>query len=87
MNLAKLKMVEVTWDDASSYSYWQDADDFTDNSAGFLVRTVGFLVEKTDKYIKLVGDVCDEQGKVHHGHVIPRGMVRRIRHLEYRGKQ
>ena len=73
--MKNLPLVEVTWDDAAGFSQWQRLEDFISEASPYRVRSIGYLVEKTDKYLLLVGDLCEEAETVHHAHLIPAGMV------------
>ena len=75
MSFAKKKIVIVEWEDASSNNGYYDKHD--DWQGTVKARTVGYLMERTKKHVKL----CVEgfaDGQFRHIHTIPKGMVRKI---------
>jgi len=76
MSFSKKKIVCVDWEDASSNSgYWSKKD--TNEFSTVNARTIGYMVEKNKKMVKLCTENF-EDGGFRHVHCIPKGMVRKI---------
>lgn len=74
-----LKIVEVEWVDITSYSNWKDP-----NEAGNIkptgVKTVGYLVNKDKKNIRVAMSVTEDLDMAP-VKVIPLGVVTRVRRI------
>ena len=79
MTFSKKKVVIVEWEDASSTNGYYDKE-HPEKATTVQARTVGFLVERGRKVVKVCGESF-EDGDFRHVHSIPRGMVRKITEL------
>lgn len=80
----KLKLVpkvEVSWVDTTGHSGWQSVDEAL-NRAPVLMHTLGYLIDKNEKFIKLVRSVEDDGHDVGDVFTIPRDWVQRMRRLK-----
>ena len=76
MPFSKKKVVCVDWEDATSNNGYYDKD-HPEKTTTISAKTVGFLVERTRKVVKVCGENF-EDGDLRHIHSIPKGMVRKI---------
>lgn len=78
-----MKIVEVTWDDASYESAGGPrTHKYVENIKNFRLRSVGFLVCRDKKNIKLAMEYEHEEGTVRDVLVIPMSLVRKVRVLD-----
>lgn len=79
------KIVEVEWEDARTELDAAGADEIKE-CGGRYSKTVGFLVEKTKKHIKLAGlffpETKDDFPIFKYIHIIPRSLIRKMRVLK-----
>ena len=80
MSFQKKRVVCVEWEDASSNNGYYDPE-YPDKTTTITTQSVGFLVEKNKKVVKLCTDGF-EYGEFRHVHSIPKGMVRKITYLK-----
>lgn len=73
--------VEISWVDATGHSGWQSVDEALDRKP-VLMHTLGYVIEKTDKYIKMVRSVEDEGHDVGDVFTIPTDWIQRVKRLK-----
>lgn len=78
--MKKFRIVEVTWQDASSYNYWEFLDDL-DRNVALLIKTVGFLLDNRKKEIVLARSLT-EDNSTEGRFVIPKGWIKKIRTIK-----
>lgn len=77
----KLHLVEIEWNDASGgHESWAPLEDIAGCDPDYRVLTVGYLVNRTDKFLRVVQNVS-QHGQAGHSMTIPRKYVRRMRRL------
>mgnify|MGYP001611023392 FL=1 len=76
-----MTLVRLTWTDASDHNEtWASAEEAAAFSAApSLIRSAGFLVSKTDKYVTLGGDWDETDQNWGRLTKIPAGMVKELR--------
>ena len=78
-----MKLVLVTWNDAQDHSeQWvPEADATVFSESTCTIKSTGFLVKSTDKYMTLAGDWDAEDKNWGRLTKIPAGMVKEIKDL------
>ena len=80
-----MKAVRVRWlDSASSYPDWTHKEDETP-CPPCECTTVGYMIENTDYYIRLVQSIADwgtKNEQYNHSITIPKGCVTKITYLD-----
>lgn len=76
----KYPIVAVTWEDTANYRGWNDVET-SQKGTGLIVETVGYLIGKDDKYLRVAHGVCEENKTASEVTVIPRAVVKRNRRL------
>lgn len=66
-----LKIVKIVWEDIETHTGWIDAKDITECP---VFETVGYLIERDKKYIK----ICDSAGGIGNVTIFPKGCVLKI---------
>ena len=79
----KIRVVEVSWNDATGHSGWQTVDEAMERKP-VLMHTVGYLIERNDKFLKMVRSVDNDGDDVGDVFTIPNDWVRRVRRLKAR---
>jgi len=77
----KAPKVEVSWVDATSHSGWYEVDEALEKQP-VLMHTMGYLLEKNKKFIKLVRSVEDKGNAIGDPFIIPTDWVRRIKRVK-----
>lgn len=78
-----IRPVEVAWVDATGHSGWQTVDEAMQKRP-VLMYTLGYIIDRNDKYLKLVRSVEDEGSDVGDVFTIPNDWVRKITRLKKR---
>lgn len=73
--------VEVGWVDATSHSGWMEVAEMREKAA-VLMHTVGYLIERTKKHVKLVRSREDTGFAVGDVFIIPTDWVNRVKRLK-----
>lgn len=83
------ELVEVEWLDAQDHhETWveaKDAEDFTDKDCK--VKSMGYLVKKTTKYLTIAGDYDEVDNNYGTVRKIPIGMILKITPLKHEDPQ
>lgn len=83
-----MKLVEVIWSDAEEQSKegWLNGLEIEEfEKKDTIVRSVGYLKSKTDKYLTLVGDWALDPEEFGTARKIPIQMIKEVRDLSYAG--
>jgi len=76
------KGVEVTWVDAASdRNGWQPHGAKDAQPSQQVIHTIGYLLEKTDRYVHLAQSISEEMDQTSERITIPAGCVIQIRKL------
>lgn len=77
-------LVEVTWEDICTYSdnKWRKREFVVDDLTPTNVKTVGYIVKSTKKFLVLASTVSEFDDTLH-TIVIPRGTVLSVKKLKY----
>lgn len=76
-----MRIVQVDWlDAAAATSQWETATTVAKESP-HLVHSWGAVIESTKDKLVIITDFDPRFGTVNGGSVIPRGMIKRIKHL------
>ena len=76
-----VRPVEVAWVDATGHSGWHRVDEAMEKKP-VLMYTLGYIIERTSKYLKLVRSVEDKGSDVGDVFTIPTDWVRKIQRLK-----
>lgn len=79
----KVYPCEVEWVDATGHSGWQSVDEALERKP-VTMYTLGYVIEKTNKFLKLVRSVEDKGDDVGDVFTIPNDWVRKIKRLKKR---
>ena len=82
---SKRKIVEVEWVDSAATGGWNPARKFIESGTS-RCRSVGYMIERSNKQIVLVTNLSDDTGNAGEGMAIPTACVKRVRILEKRAK-
>jgi len=73
--------VEVSWIDATSHSGWFEVAEALDKQP-VLMHTLGYLLEKTKRFVKIVRSAEDKGYAIGDPFIIPTDWVRKIKRLK-----
>jgi hypothetical protein len=76
------RLVLVRWEDACSYDEggWISWEQVQEAELSF-IQSTGFVAKETDKYIVLVGSICEEDGTAGSDVCIPKANIVEMREL------
>jgi hypothetical protein len=72
----KLRKVEVEWIDITSYPGWNEGE--LKDLVTVTCFTVGYLLERSDKYVKLAGTLMPSDSGFGDAIVIPRTNIKKV---------
>jgi hypothetical protein len=73
--------VEVSWVDATSHTGWFEVDEALDKQP-VLMHTVGYILERNKKFLKIVRSVEDSGFAIGDPFIIPTDWIRKIKRLK-----
>lgn len=79
----KVYPAEVEWVDATGHSGWQSVDEALERKP-VTMYTLGYIIERTDKFLKMVRSVEDKGDDVGDVFTIPNDWVRKVKRLKKR---
>ena len=56
----KYPIVEIIWQDATSHQGWHDIDELAEDFECMNVRSVGYLIKKDRKFVKIVMGITED---------------------------
>ena len=75
-----MKLVEVEWIDSVHGSGWENRE--VDDTPDMIIRTVGWIAQRTKRYLKIAASVNGANKQVCGVMSIPRVSIRRIRRIK-----
>lgn len=78
-----IRPVEVQWVDTTGHSGWHSVDEAMQRKP-VVMFTLGYIIERTNKYLKLVRSVEDEGTDVGDVFTIPKDWIQKITRLKKR---
>jgi len=84
MKKVSSELIVVDWLDAGGDNTkgWQEIGDFDAEGTQYKIRSVGFMLSVTKKYIHLFSDYDEKSNQFNSVNSIPRGCVTRIRRIK-----